>query len=250
MPASKLLAPLAALLIALVTFTVGCAPPEAEDAEAMGETASYVLAGDRLTPAEVAGQLRAAGFAENVIGRMVCTAKYESSYYDRASNKNRNGSTDRGLFQINSIHLGSMRGCPSKSAASSLFDPETNVKCALAVYKAQGIRAWYGYRAHKTECDRTKAPGSAPMTPRADDEPSTSEPEETEAPEPTIDPNDGYDLGAGCYSATTGTTMEPHSCVQQADSGTWFQCKQGKWYRGGDDVRGPYGYCNGAYPLE
>ena len=225
-----------------------------EDTEAKGETASHQLAGDRLTPSQVASQLRAVGFAENAIGKMVCTAKYESSYYDRATNKNKNGSMDRGLFQINSLHIGKTKGCPSSGEA--LFDSSANAKCALAVFKSQGISAWYGYKKHKTECDRTKAPGSAAPTAPAksdDDENTTTTtptPDATEEPAATIDPDDGYDLGAGCYSATTEDTMAPHSCVQQAGTAIWFQCKEGKWYRGGDDVTGPYGYCNGSTPLE
>ena len=266
MPSSKLVALLSVgWLVALLSMMVGCAPPEVEDTEARGETASHQLAGDRLTPSEVASQLRAAGFAENTIGKMVCTAKYESSYYDRATNRNGNGSMDRGLFQINSLHIGKTEGCPSSGEA--LFRPGANAKCALAVFKSQGITAWYGYKKHKTECDRTKAPGgaAAPAAGEDDDEATTTTPTATtntstddsatdatvdKEPEPTIDPNDDYDLGAGCYSATTKDTMAPHSCVKQATTGIWFQCNQGKWYRGGDDVQGAYGYCNGAYPRE
>jgi hypothetical protein len=91
------------------------------------------------------------------VGTFVCTAKYESSFCARALNQNRNGSIDRGLFQINSVHLGHMRGRPSR--AQDLFDPEINAACAYAIYRAQGVRAWYGYRAHKSECDRCPVPG-------------------------------------------------------------------------------------------
>ncbi|MBX3263421.1 MAG: transglycosylase SLT domain-containing protein, partial [Labilithrix sp.] len=166
MSSVKLLGALA--LTTLVSMvTAGCAV-ETMDEEELGESEDRLLAGKRLTPAQVAAHLRAAGFPENTIGKMVCTAKYESSFYERASNKNRNGSIDRGLFQINSIHLGGTRGCPSKGNADALWNPATNAKCALAIYNMQGIRAWYGYRKHKTECDRYAAPGSAPISEPAD----------------------------------------------------------------------------------
>jgi hypothetical protein len=265
---------------------VGCAAPTVDDTEALGETEDHLLSGTRYTPSQVATYLRQAGFAENTIGKMVCTAKYESSYYAKATNKNKNGSMDRGLFQINSLHIGKTKGCPSSGDA--LFNPETNAKCAMAVFKLQGVSAWYGYKKHKSECDRTKAPGSAAV-PAADDDTDTTVPtpkprptdtsstsgtsgtsgtststgsgadtdavdgtdstDTTTSPAPTIDPDDDFDLGAGCWSATKQDTMPPLSCVEQKDTAIWFQCKEGKWYRGGDDVQGPFGYCNGTYPL-
>jgi hypothetical protein len=278
---SKLLGLLAAgSLAALASFAaVGCAAPTVDDDEALGETEDHLLSGTRYTPSQVATYLRKAGFAENAIGKMVCTAKYESSYYAKATNRNKNGSMDRGLFQINSLHLGKTKGCPS--SAEALFNPETNTKCAMAVFKLQGISAWYGYKKHKSECDRTKAPGNAAV-PAGDDDTDSTVPTPKPKPRPTdtsgtsgtsgastgsgadtdavdgtdttdttdtIDPNDDYDLGAGCWSATKQDTMPPLSCVEQKDTRIWFQCKEGKWYRGGDDVQGPYGYCNGTYPL-
>lgn len=135
------------------------AETDAGEDEEPAETEDPLLAGRRLEPSEVATYLRDAGFPEDQIGRMVCTAKYESSFYEGAANtRNKNGSVDRGLFQINSIHLGSMHGCPSRANAKTLFDAATNTKCALAVFEAQGNKAWYGYRSHRSECDRYPAP--------------------------------------------------------------------------------------------
>lgn len=48
-----------------------------------------------------------------------------------ATNHNNNGTIDRGLFQINSIHGG-----------EEMFDPETNVKKAKAIFDKQGWRPW------------------------------------------------------------------------------------------------------------
>jgi hypothetical protein len=269
---SRLISVLAAATLASITsaIAVGCAQPP-PDTEAVGESEDHLLAGDRLTPSDVAAKLRAAGFDESVIGKMVCTAKYESSYYEKATNKNKNKSEDYGLFQINSNHLGD-KGCPT--SASALFDPDTNTKCAYAVFKAQGINAWYGYQKHKSECDRTRAPAangtsssssstSGAVTSSSSSSgyyqgPSTSSSSSgavaTDSPQSPddgmIDANADYDLGAGCWSATKQDTMAPHACVQQASTKVWFQCSDGQWYRGGDDVTGPYGYCNGTYPLQ
>ena len=140
-----------------VTTIAGCAAdasPE-EDTGDVGASEDALLAGRLYTPAEVAALVRAAGFPESVVGQMVCTAKHESSFFERATNKNKNGSMDRGLFQINSIHLGEA-GCAS--SGEGIFDAAANARCARAIYRSQGIRAWYGYRSHKAECDRFEAP--------------------------------------------------------------------------------------------
>jgi hypothetical protein len=81
---------------------------------------------------------------------MVCTAKYESSFYEKASHKNKDGSIDRGLFQVNSTHLG-WGACPK--SADGLYDAKANAKCAHVIWADQGLRAWYGYQKHRTECD-------------------------------------------------------------------------------------------------
>jgi len=222
----------------------GCAV-EPLDEEEVGESEDRLLAGRRLSPSEIAGHLRTAGFPENQIGRMVCTAKYESSFYERASNKNRNGSIDRGLFQINSIHLGSMRGCPSRGNADALWSASTNAKCALAIWKAQGNRAWYGYRKHKTECDSYAAPRSSNAPANDDVLEDVNDQDDTN--------NDGSQTAegseGGCWSATLQDMVDARTCVQSKSNGVWMQCKDGSWYRGGDSASGPFGQCIGSHPL-
>ena len=157
-----------ALSVIAVALNTGCSSaddgidgessPSADTSDdGEGTTAEQELrGGERLASYEVASLIRQAGFPANMVGRMVCTAKWESSFYTKATNKNRNGTIDRGLFQINSIHLGNTRNCPASSKA--IFDPLTNTRCALAIYKMQGINAWYGYKAHRSECDRYRPP--------------------------------------------------------------------------------------------
>ena len=141
-------------LVAVVFAAVaigGCAGSDGADEEAVAGTDEMLRAGRKLPESEVADTLREAGFAEEEVPRMVCTAKYESDFYERASNShNRNGTVDRGLFQINSVHLG-RAGCPRTGEA--LYNAKTNAKCALSIWKSQTNNAWYGYKKHRAECD-------------------------------------------------------------------------------------------------
>jgi len=217
---------LTALVMATLAATVGgCAAPTEEEESSTGESQDQLLAGRRLSESEVASVLRSAGFPESVVPKMVCTAKWESSFYERASNKNRNGSIDRGLFQINSIHLG-RAGCPS--SADPLNTASVNAKCAYSVYKSQGANAWYGYKAHRAECDSYRLKGGAGTA-----------------------PDDGQDDGSetGCYSSTLRTRVEAHACVQSESNGVWYQCVDGQWYRGVSNGSGPEGRCTSEHPL-
>jgi len=54
-----------------------------------------------------------------------------------AYNKNSNGSTDRGLWQINSVH--------EWADPDLLFDPSYNARAAFRVFDSQGWTAWYGH---------------------------------------------------------------------------------------------------------
>jgi hypothetical protein len=222
----------------------GCAA-ETDD-ESVAESEDRLLAGRRLSPSEIAGHLRTAGFPEDQIGKMVCTAKYESSFYERASNTNKNGSVDRGLFQINSIHLGETSGCPSRANASALWDAATNAKCAYGVFKLQGIRAWYGYKKHKTECDNYVAP-SSPSSNGGNDSAGSSPSQSDSNSKDSDSPSESSE--GGCWSGTLQDMVDAHTCVQSGSNNIWFQCMDGGWYRGGNGSAGPFGPCKGSYPL-
>jgi hypothetical protein len=212
--------------LALSLVACSSAPQGDSDVSGSGESEDHLLAGRHLSTTEVAQVLRDAGFPENVVGPMICTAKYESSFYERASHRNANGSTDYGLFQINSIHLRDGAGCPT--SGTGLFDADANTKCALHVYKSQGINAWYGYQKHRTECNATKSPASA-AAPSTDDTTTTDEPG-----------------GGGCWSATLGDMVDAGACVTSASNGIRYQCHDGQWYRGVSGSHGPYGTCSGG----
>ncbi len=132
----------------LLVASLGCGGTTQESVDD-GQDVAPLLAGRIVPEAEIARDLRAAGFAENEIPRMVCAAKYESSFYAQASHRNHNGSTDYGLFQINDELWAGKCGL----TIATLYDPAKNAKCARRVYNSGGIRSWYAYRRHQTECD-------------------------------------------------------------------------------------------------
>jgi hypothetical protein len=98
------------------------------------------------------------------------------------------------------------------------------------------MNAWYGYRKHRTECNNTRAPASSggsvaptnPQSPQNDDD--------------AVGPG-------GCWSGTLQDTVDASVCVQSKYDRVWFQCQNGKWYRGVSGSTGPYGACTAQHPL-
>lgn len=78
-----------------------------------------------------------AGGDPNVAPQMAALAFAESSYNPVATHKNDDGTTDYGLWQINSVH--------NYDANALLSNPAYNAEAAVAVYKAQGFGAWSAY---------------------------------------------------------------------------------------------------------
>ena len=62
-----------ALLLFTAIALVGCAAETGDDSEpeGTGESQDHLLSGPRLTPAQVASELRRAGFPESSVGKMV-----------------------------------------------------------------------------------------------------------------------------------------------------------------------------------
>ena len=205
----------------LALSAAGCGSAASPDDAVTESAQGALLAGPLLTVPEVADLLRGAGFAESVVPVMVCTAQYESSFYEQASNHNANGSTDYGLWQINSIHLGSS-GCAS--TASALYVGATNAKCALEIYKEQGLGAWYGYLAHKATCDAYKLPPSAGDDDDDDDDAGSGG-------------GSGTSSAGQCWSKTLGEYVAENTCIKEE------QCIAGHWYYGVSGSSGPDGAC-------
>lgn len=93
----------------------------------------------QLTGPQVAQLVVEAGFPEQDRVTMVAIAKAESNWYvDAINTANSNGSVDRGLFQINSIHK-------QFDPARLLSDARYNTQAAKSIYDSQGLRAWSTY---------------------------------------------------------------------------------------------------------
>lgn len=67
---------------------------------------------------------------------MIAVFKAESGLDPLAFHKNTNGTVDRGIAQINSVHGGD---------DLEMFDVDTNLKAARAIYDKQGITAWSAF---------------------------------------------------------------------------------------------------------
>lgn len=83
---------------------------------------------------EVAALADSAGFPWSELHTAVAVAYAESDGDPRAVNRNRNGSRDSGLWQINSIH-----------GFSNLKNPQVNAEAAFYVWEMQGWTAWYAH---------------------------------------------------------------------------------------------------------
>ena len=83
---------------------------------------------------EIASYASIAGFVYDDLVVSVSVALAESDGDPEARARNRNGSTDSGLWQVNSVH-----------GFSGLKDPQTNADAAFHVWQQQGWTAWYAH---------------------------------------------------------------------------------------------------------
>lgn len=92
------------------------------------------------------------GYSEKNAQIISCIAKYESGFDQYAYNKNSNGSKDFGVLQINDkVWMFEGRPCFHLNP----LNPYESLICAKKIIRMQGFEAWYGYIAHKEECDST-----------------------------------------------------------------------------------------------
>jgi hypothetical protein len=106
---------------------------------------------EKVIKADVIRLLVDHGFPKESVPKMVCTARFESNFSAFASNYNRNGTMDTGLFQINDIWL---KAC--NVSREDLLDPEENTRCAYTVFKKQGMKAWVAYKRKRSYCHKYK----------------------------------------------------------------------------------------------
>jgi hypothetical protein len=122
-------------------YTEGQVTPAGQSfrASVFGASASQ---GSRTTAASPSQSLSSlwiqAGGSPKLANLMAAIALAESSGNVGATNKNTNGTEDRGLWQINSSHS---QFDPSRL----LTDPLYNAQAAVAIEKSQGLTAWSTY---------------------------------------------------------------------------------------------------------
>lgn len=102
--------------------------------------------GAALTAVQVARYAAKAGFSGNDLAIAIAVAQAESGLRPDADNTglNSNGSTDYGLWQINTVHKALF-----EKYHNNWKDPLTNAKMAFEVFKGSGWRAWSTYNAGK-----------------------------------------------------------------------------------------------------
>lgn len=96
----------------------------------------------QVSDAQIAAVARAAGFPEAQIATAVSVCLAESGGKDDATNHNHDGSTDYGLWQINSVHS-------SILAVGAWNVPLDNARMALSVWRDSGWHAWTTYNTGK-----------------------------------------------------------------------------------------------------
>lgn len=84
----------------------------------------------------------------------------ESSGNPRAINRNKNGTYDSGLYQINSIHIPELQKQGIIQKPSDLFDPNINTKAASFLYQRDGLKPW---SASRDKWDNTKNSNIIPI---------------------------------------------------------------------------------------
>jgi hypothetical protein len=93
--------------------------------------------------------------------------------------------------------------------------------------------------------------GTAPVTADAKEEPDTVQSDVPLPPERPDDLESDETIAsrsAGCFSASCDRDMEELSCVQSATTGAFYQCKDGKWYRG-NATSGPFAACSSSHAI-
>jgi hypothetical protein len=63
------------------------------------------------------------------------------------------------------------------------------------------------------------------------------------------DEEDVQEEAGSCWSPTLDRQADAFTCVQSASNRVWFQCKDGKWYRGVSGNQGPFAECTSKEAL-
>lgn len=105
----------------------------------------------RITDKEIAAAVIGAGFTGSDAITAVAVALAESGGNPTATNKNSNGSTDFGLFQINSVHRGIL-------SSGNWQNPRDNARMAKQVFdQSKGWTPWVAWKQGKHTLYLTRA---------------------------------------------------------------------------------------------
>lgn len=77
-------------------------------------------------------------YGDSIGKKMMLLSWAESGWNPNAIGRNKR-STDRGLMQINSVHLRKVKYC-----AKCLFDVQTNLRIADGIFYGKNYKAWFG----------------------------------------------------------------------------------------------------------
>ncbi|XP_049815887.1 lysozyme-like [Schistocerca nitens] len=113
----------------------------------------------KLQRCEIVSALKRHGITSD-LRNWVCLVESESGgRTDKRGPRNKNGSYDYGLFQINSKYwcgIGKVAGdCRLKCEDLLNNDLSDDVRCAKKIFQRHGFRGWYGWR---NKCDGKSLP--------------------------------------------------------------------------------------------
>jgi hypothetical protein len=119
-----------------------------------------------LSPGQIAGYARAAGFRGPALVTAVAVAMAESGGRTDATNRNRNGSTDRGLWQLND-------GAHPWVTSINWADPAANASGAYRIYQEAGgsFRPWVAFTSGSSarfQLQAAQAVQAGPVAPTTD----------------------------------------------------------------------------------
>ena len=131
------------VVVALMLLVVYAAPPQRPSVSLAGaDPVSCAVAAPTggLDAAKVAAIAYKAGFRDDDIDIAVAVSRAESGWNPLNTNKNRNGSTDYGLFQINTVNAAIL-------ADGNWRDPQENAVMAFKIWTDWGGKwgAWVTY---------------------------------------------------------------------------------------------------------
>lgn len=86
----------------------------------------------------------AAGASKDTLARIDCIMYRESRYQNAATHLNTNHTYDKGLFQINSIHVARWRQMIGTDYWKTWQNPYLNAKYALSLWRVAGLAPWRG----------------------------------------------------------------------------------------------------------